>query len=663
MPTTRSQAKNLLKSSLSPVATAATTSTRKKLVPTTPKRSKTTTPLLTPGSAKSNSSSSSRTELDPEIQRELCEDIESEGGIELFAGKDHRLASLLDKKVKNDPLKREIYGDSTTGAVDLRRRKVRRKVHHWKQLFGEGNYDKKVLARFGVIAHRHRGQLSAPKNTSPFSLEKSLATLSISRANDSQSSSQEESDNDSRDSSTDSTSLQGCESPTGSFFSLAPAAHQAQLPPRPPAARTEKDQQRTLFQAATTMSYYGEEFAADPTPIIVNTEIPWKNGPFVILPVKDVNPRWLTEPRAAEEEYFQAQVWEDKNGDTNQIVIKIPVGDYVALKDTTEQFSAPNVSIPQYLIDSLFNMQNVYEEMREENNRRDSFQHYVLQFPHHYKLSTSVLIPEDDQAGDAGVVRGREELQFTMQQIANNASHHTLNFQSTDTWIVWEVARVDVKAEKKAKREKKQSKGLVALQKMGKGEEGVTTRPVPLDRLHSMNDINALSLRPDVQLSLNSSSNAQRSGGLLLQDRTPYPAVQSNPPARFLTAHQQGVQEQVLPLQVSSSSSAKLDRKLSALHGEGIEIVREGEALLSTGQPDRATPPLLEPPAASNFKDNKDFQPCYVPTEITFNVAKQEEEQRDINMQNINIVDIDDFNAAEEQEDKHPVAATPLVSG
>jgi hypothetical protein len=210
----------------------------------------------------------------------------------------------------------------------------------------------------------------------------------------------------------------------------------------------------------------------NPTPIMVNTEVPWKNGPFIITPMKDIegtdgksyfngfsiflkiNPLWMTGSNH-EEEYFEARVLHDKHG-KSVVLLKAPVADFVILNET-EKFQ-DQTTFPSRLSNALFNMQNDYAEQREENSGRDLFQLFALQFPHEYELSSSVINE------DAGI---NEELAFSIDQVANDCTHPGIEFTNKDTWVVWEVARVDVRAEKKTKREKKQSKGLTAIKKKG----------------------------------------------------------------------------------------------------------------------------------------------------------------------------------------------------
>jgi hypothetical protein len=411
--------------------------------PTTPV-SQTANPPCTPASGKSNTSSSPRSEINPEIQKELCEDIESEGGIDLFIGNDHRLAKVLDTLIAVDPLKRELYGSSGGENTKNHRNRIRQKVLRWQHLHKQGKYDKKVLSRFGIVAAKHRKQPTLQEQEEHESIvSNSFSKLSL---RDSDSSSQA-SGNSKKSSSSSSES-----SSPGSFFPSP------EVPARPPPERI------------TTVAMDDDDIK--PTPIMVNTEVPWKNGPFIITPVKDIegtdgmsyfngfaiflkiNPLWMTESKH-EEEYFEARVLHDKNG-KNIVLVKAPVADFVILNET-EKFE-DQTALSSRLSNALFNMQNDYAEQREENNGRDLFQLFALQFPHEYELSSSVI---NDDAGK------NEELTFSIDQVSNDCAHADIEFNNKDTWIVWEVARVDVRAEKKTKREKKQSKGLSAIKKKG----------------------------------------------------------------------------------------------------------------------------------------------------------------------------------------------------
>jgi hypothetical protein len=90
--------------------------------------------------------------LPQHTQKTLCEDIEAHGGIASFIGKEKALYYLLNHLVRTEPLKKALYKD--TG--DPVRRKIQVKVYAWQKHWKAGNYQSKVLNKFGVVAASQR---------------------------------------------------------------------------------------------------------------------------------------------------------------------------------------------------------------------------------------------------------------------------------------------------------------------------------------------------------------------------------------------------------------------------------------------------------------------------------------------------------------------------
>jgi hypothetical protein len=90
--------------------------------------------------------------LPQHTQKTLCEDIEAHGGIESLIGTEKALYYLLNHLVKTDPLRKSLYKE---GGDPIRRR-IQTKVYTWQKHWKAGNYQTKVLNKFGVVAASQR---------------------------------------------------------------------------------------------------------------------------------------------------------------------------------------------------------------------------------------------------------------------------------------------------------------------------------------------------------------------------------------------------------------------------------------------------------------------------------------------------------------------------
>jgi hypothetical protein len=127
--------------------------------PATPSPSNRQRRQQTPTSGVSTGSSSSKgynSKLDF-LWKELCEDIEANGGIRKFSDPHHKyLGNFLDKLIQKDPKKRELYHLPHTP----RRQQIRKKIWDWGQLLIAKTY-KNVLSRYGVKEFKYRRTTSS----------------------------------------------------------------------------------------------------------------------------------------------------------------------------------------------------------------------------------------------------------------------------------------------------------------------------------------------------------------------------------------------------------------------------------------------------------------------------------------------------------------------
>ena len=106
-----------------------------------------------------STSSTSRTPLPLNVQKQLAEDIESEGGIRLFAGSGSSDLHLLERLCNT---REDTYG--VRG--DPLRRKIQQKVYRWANSDKKGQYQKKVLDKLGVKSNAQLKEEEAKRNDS-----------------------------------------------------------------------------------------------------------------------------------------------------------------------------------------------------------------------------------------------------------------------------------------------------------------------------------------------------------------------------------------------------------------------------------------------------------------------------------------------------------------
>ena len=128
-------------------------------------KAKTRSSTSSAGDSSRASSRSSRPGLDPFVQKELAEVLESNGGIASFIdAPEHKLAQLLDEDV-------DTFGKR---ASDLRVQ-VGKHRSRWIEHHKKGNCHSKVLSRWGVVAFEHRD-----KDTIPSDKKKKLSVDDVS---------------------------------------------------------------------------------------------------------------------------------------------------------------------------------------------------------------------------------------------------------------------------------------------------------------------------------------------------------------------------------------------------------------------------------------------------------------------------------------------------
>ena len=135
----------------------------------------------TPEAVETESVSSNRG-VQLHIQKQLAEDIEAHGGIEEFIGSDNTLYYLLEHLVATNPISKSIYKDNTSEEGKRHRQKIQTLVYTWQKNHQEGEYESKVLNKFGIVpalfrptflpfpkTHEEKKQLKREKPDSPFS--------------------------------------------------------------------------------------------------------------------------------------------------------------------------------------------------------------------------------------------------------------------------------------------------------------------------------------------------------------------------------------------------------------------------------------------------------------------------------------------------------------
>lgn len=106
-------------------------------------------------STASSTASKSRSEFPAHFKKQLAEDIERTGGIQrLIDSKEHLLRKLLNKRP-------ELYQDP----AHPWRRKIQLLVLTWKKYHKQGNYAKRILARFQVVPFEYRDKTETETET------------------------------------------------------------------------------------------------------------------------------------------------------------------------------------------------------------------------------------------------------------------------------------------------------------------------------------------------------------------------------------------------------------------------------------------------------------------------------------------------------------------
>jgi hypothetical protein len=142
-----------------------------KKAPATPPPSNRQKRQQTPPSGVSTGSASSKgynTKLDF-VWKELCDDIEANGGIGKFANSKNHIGFLLNKLIQEDPKKRELYDLPNS----QRREQIRKKVWEWGKFLKALTYKEKVLSRYGVKEFKYR-RTTPSDSTIPSESETSL---------------------------------------------------------------------------------------------------------------------------------------------------------------------------------------------------------------------------------------------------------------------------------------------------------------------------------------------------------------------------------------------------------------------------------------------------------------------------------------------------------
>lgn len=112
------------------------------------------------------------------VEKQLCEDIEAYGGIQVHTDTKHTLKALLNHLVLNDVNRLAIYKEQR----DPFRRVLQQKVCLWKEYYKKGQYERKVLAVLGVQAADSRittNIIPSLQNPDVLDLDTSFESLQI----------------------------------------------------------------------------------------------------------------------------------------------------------------------------------------------------------------------------------------------------------------------------------------------------------------------------------------------------------------------------------------------------------------------------------------------------------------------------------------------------
>jgi len=123
-----------------------------------------------------------RNRLPRHVEKQLCEDIEAYGGIQVHIDTKHTLKALLNHLVDTDANRLTIYKKQR----DPFRRILQQKVRRWQDFHKNGEYEKKVLAVLGVVAAASRSTTESIPNLQNSDLETSFESLQISEQEEEQ---------------------------------------------------------------------------------------------------------------------------------------------------------------------------------------------------------------------------------------------------------------------------------------------------------------------------------------------------------------------------------------------------------------------------------------------------------------------------------------------
>lgn len=166
------------------------------------------------------------------------------------------------------------------------------------------------------------------------------------------------------------------------------------------------------------------------------------HGYYLVLPF--VDPRYVWDDKTQEIDFYSASVYSE-----NQIIVKYPAWPYtfqsVPDRDSWEQILTKKAEMP--LLNAMDVARNDFQNSSDVPKEAREFKTLLLRFPQGHVLSSKAVFAD---AGEDEVLHGR----FLKIKVK-----HSQWKSPVEQWhCVWKVARTDIKARKKGKKESSTTK-------------------------------------------------------------------------------------------------------------------------------------------------------------------------------------------------------------